>query len=59
MRLGIGIAGLISLAMCIGAIIFLLMGKMSIAVPLLSVGLVILIISYGAAFFLTHRGRKK
>ena len=57
MRAIIGIAGLISMAMCIGAVIFLIMGNPTVAVPLVSVGLVILIVSYGAATYISHNDK--
>ncbi|MEE8825023.1 hypothetical protein LASUN_06680 [Lentilactobacillus sunkii] len=59
MRAIIGFAGLISMAMCIGAVIFLIMGNRTVAVPLVTVGLIILILSYGAASYISHSDRKK
>ncbi|WP_057826311.1 hypothetical protein [Lentilactobacillus sunkii] len=59
MRAIIGFAGLISMAMCISAVIFLIMGNRTVAVPLVTVGLVILIVCYGAASYISHTDRKK
>ncbi|GAA3198220.1 hypothetical protein [Lentilactobacillus kefiri] len=58
MRAIVGFAGLISMIMCIAAVIFLIMGNRTVAVPLVSVGLVILLVSYGAATYITHTDHK-
>jgi len=42
----------------VAAVIFLIMGNRTVAVPLVSVGLVILLVSYGAATYITHTDHK-
>ena len=59
MRALIGFDGLISMVMCIAAVIFLIMGNRTVAVPLVSVGLVILIVCYAAATYISHTDNKK
>ncbi|KRK86986.1 hypothetical protein [Lentilactobacillus sunkii] len=59
MRTVIGIAGLLAMASCVGAIIFLLLDKMNIAVPLLVAGTIVLIVTKVASSVVSRREQRK
>lgn len=59
MRTVIGIAGLLAMASCVGAIIFLLLDKMDIAVPLLVAGTIVLIVTKVASSVVSRREQKR
>ncbi|MEE8825022.1 hypothetical protein LASUN_06690 [Lentilactobacillus sunkii] len=59
MRTVIGIAGLLAMASCVGAIIFLLLDKMNIAVPLLVAGTIVLIVTKVASSVVFRREQRK
>ncbi|EEI72368.1 MAG: hypothetical protein ABF723_07210 [Lentilactobacillus hilgardii] len=59
MRLLIGIGGLISLLLCIGAIVLLFLGNEALALPLVIVGTIIMILSWLLSDLISRKSKKK